>query len=787
MQSLNGQLVYSATDLVGFLECRHLFGLERAVAEGHLTRPARVDPVLDRIAQRGIEHERRFLARLPDHTTVVDIPSEIDPPSADRASDLLQRHAITVEAMQSGADVIYQAVLFDGRRLGYADFLRRVEVASDLGAWSYEVWDTKLARTARASAVLQLTMYSLLVEAIQGRCPERMHLALGGVEQRVASFRVTDFAAYYRHVVRDVEEQLSPPGTPVAATVPEPVGHCDFCAWNQTCRSQWRDNDDVSLVAGVTRQQRQRLRAAGVERRGDLAADPLALPRVDGVGREALARLQAQASIQVRGDQSTTTIAERIQPERDHDGALIPGRGLVSLPAPASGDLFFDIEGDPFFGSDEVDGIDYLFGVIEPGRLDASGVPTFHAFWSMDDGAEGHEVTTAAERRAFEGFIDLVMDRFTADPAMHVYHYAPYEPTAVKRLAGRYATREEEVDQLLRAGVFVDLYRVVRQGIRASVESYSPKRLEPLYGFCRSVDLRDAGSSIVEFETWLELGAGDRERAAALLAEITAYNRDDCLSTWQLRDWLEGERSALARELGEALPRPAAIPADEVQDSESQRAVQALVDALLEGLPDEMDMLGDAQRGRWLLGQLLWWYRREDKSSWWRYFLLRDELTDEERVEEPDALGHVTFVESWKDPAPRSRSQIYRFRYPPQDHRLRVGMKLQAVPGEGAGDVLAIDDEEHFVDLKAATRPPEATATSLIAHDFVPPAPEAREPSVARSLGDRTRDGCARPLPRDARLADAASAARRSTGRSAAAARWRDAAGRGRAVGHAVG
>ena len=167
-------------------------------------------------------------------------------------------------------------------------------------------------------------------------------------------------------------------------------------------------------------------------------------------------------------------LSERIIPARDRDGELVPNQGLLMLPEPSPGDLFFDIEGDPFFYSDEVDGIEYLFGVVEPGQLDESGNPSFHAFWSIEHGT----VTTAGERRAFEGFMDLVMDRLAADPNLHIYHYAPYEPTAVKQLAGRYGTREEEVDRLLRGGVFVDLYRAVRQGIRASVESYSIKRLE---------------------------------------------------------------------------------------------------------------------------------------------------------------------------------------------------------------------------------------------------------------------------------------------------------------------
>ena len=123
-----------------------------------------------------------------------------------------------------GAEVIYQAVLFDGRRLGYADFLRRVERASDFGPWSYEVWDTKLARHARASAVLQLCMYSDLLGGYQGLEPGEMHLALGGVMGETVSFRVADYAAYYRLVAREFEAVLS--GAPVypLATAPEPVG-----------------------------------------------------------------------------------------------------------------------------------------------------------------------------------------------------------------------------------------------------------------------------------------------------------------------------------------------------------------------------------------------------------------------------------------------------------------------------------------------------------------------------------------------------------------------------------
>ena len=717
MQQVDGRLVYSATDLVGYLECQHLANLERAAVWNHLERPERSDPVLDRIAQRGIEHEQRFLESLRDDgLAVLEIKRGDDLPYEERR---IRGRDETLVAMRDGADVIFQAVLFDGRRFGYADFLRRVETPSDLGEWSYEVWDTKLARHAKASAVLQLSLYSDMVTVMQGRQPERMHLALGGVQRETVSFRVADYAAYYRLVAREFEAFLDGGEVSSVGGTPEPVEHCHVCRWSERCRKQWRREDDLSLVAGLSSRQRRALHAIDVTTRTSLAepADPLP-DRLDGAGREALVRIQAQAEIQVRGERLEKMVSERIEPARDRAGELVPNQGLLMLPEPSPGDLFFDIEGDPFFGSEEVDGIEYLFGVIEPSHPDADGQPAFHALWSIENGT----VTTGAERRAFEEFIDLVMDRLESDPNLHIYHYAPYEPTAVKRLAGRYGTREEEVDQLLRGNVFVDLYRAVRQGIRASVESYSIKRLEPLYDFDREVDLRDAGTSIVEFETWLELGQGDEREE--LLAEIEGYNRDDCVSTLRLRDWLEGQRAELVGELGD-MPRPTVPEPEARQDSDDQKAVNELADALCAGLPDNIEELEGDERGRWLLAQLLNWHRREGKSFWWRYFYLRDELTDEERREESDALAELTFEDSWPDPRPKARSTIYRFRFPPQDHAIKLDKTPHDPETEKAvGTAVHIDDEEGVIDIRRGNNQPPPTPTSLIPFEYFQPKPK---------------------------------------------------------------
>lgn len=729
MQLIDGRLIYSATDLVGFMECAHLADLNRAVAEGHLEPPREKDAVLDRVAQRGIEHEQRFLAHLRegrDGLHVVDILEGTDQlPYRER---LERGAAATLEAMHTGADVIYQAVLMDDRRQGYADFLRRVETPSNLGAWSYEVWDTKLARHAKASAVLQLCMYSEMVAAIQGRPPVHMHLALGGVQGEEVSYRVTDYAAYYRSVVRAMEAHLDrgAPSFPVASA-PEPVEHCGICRWNRRCSGELRVADDLSLVAGLTSRQRKGLIAVDIPTRTALARVALPLPeKVQGASPSALERIHEQARVQVHGEDLGAPYFELVPLPRNRDGVITPNFGLGMLPEPSPGDLFFDIEGDPFFSSTEVDGVDYLFGVIEPGSLDEGG-PRFHAFWSIEDG----RITLAAERRAFEQFIDLVMDRLAADPAMHVYHYAPYEPTAVKRLAQRYATREAEVDALLRGRVFVDLYRAVRQGIRAAVESYSIKKMEQFYAYDRTIEMKDANTSIVEFETWLELGdssgaAAEADRAR-ILAEIEAYNRDDCVSTLRLRDWLEEQRAVLAAELattGDEITRPHEVDEQGREPSESQLATRALVERLTEGIPEERGERSAQQHGKWLLAQMLNWHAREQKAFWWRYFYLMNELTDEERREESDAIGEVTYegvVGQVK------RSLIHRLRFPPQEHKIRVDdSPHDPETGKAAGKVVAVDDAG-YIDLSLGMGRPAPTCTSLVPHDFVSafPKPEA--------------------------------------------------------------
>jgi predicted RecB family nuclease len=724
VQLIDGGPVYAATDLVGFLACAHRLALERAALAGLVDRPVRDDPTIELIAKRGLAHEQRYLAGLrAAGRSIVEISR--DGSATDVGQDLRRAADETAAALRAGSDVVYQATFFDGRWRGHADFLLRVDRPSALGDWSYEVADTKLARHATAGAVVQVCSYVEQLGRIQGLEPRELHLVLGGREARTETFRVADVMAYYRRIKAEFEAAVAAgePVYPVTASYPEPVEHCDVCRWAVHCQTQRRRDDDLSLVAGAGSRQRRALKDRGIATRRALASLPLPLiPRLDGVSGEALQRIREQARLQVEGEDEGRVTYELLDPEVDPDGELVRDRGLLVLPEPSPNDLFFDIEGDPFAFDD---GIQYLFGVLEPALEDPArpGEPAFHEIWSRD--AAG-DVTLDAERAAFERLVDLLIDRLDADPSMHVYHYAAYERTALGTLAQRHGTREEEVDRLLRAGVLVDLYRVVRQSLRASVESYSIKRLEPLYGLEREVELRSAGSSIVAFEAWLEGGTAENgEVGEEILRSIAGYNRDDVLSNLRLRDWLEARRPELEVRIGRPLPRPPRKPEAEAarELSERDRLVAELVDRLTADVPADGALRSRDQAARWLLAQLLGFHRREEKAFWWRFYHLAG-LTDDELVEEREPLGRVELVE---DLGPVGRgSRLERYRFPLQDHGIKIGRAVinpRTVEDSGThttGVVQELDELGLTLVLRRSPAQLELpTPTSLIPYDFI--------------------------------------------------------------------
>jgi uncharacterized protein len=713
LQLIDGQPVFAATDLAGFLACEYLTALERAAMADLVDRPNRNDPELDVIRRRGIQHEERYLADLrAEGRNVVEIERR---EGEERGDQVRRQAAETIAAMQNGADVVYQATFFDGRWLGYADFLLKLEDdnparASVWGPYHYEVADTKLARHVKAGAILQVCSYVEQLERIQGVRPREMRIVLGGSAREEARLRVDDYFAYYLMakqrfeavVLGTVDAPATAPIYPMPAAS-DPVAHCNVCRWAEVCEQRRRADDHLSLVAGISAHQRRALADAGITTMTALASAPAPLT-IQGASAASLERIHDQARIQVQGRGIVPPLHELILPKPGE--AIEPERGLATLPEPNAGDIFFDIEGDPYAYDD---GLDYEFGV-----LDMDG--RFQAFWSYDPDGSGN-ITPAGEQAAFEQLMDFFTDRLARYPDMHIYHYAQYEPTALKRLMGRYGTRESDVDRLLRGGVLVDLFRAVRQGVRASVESYSIKKIEPIYGFQREVELRDATSSIVEFETWLELSDSDRP-SSGILAKIELYNRDDVISTRQLRDWLEQQRLKLARLTGQDVPRPAPLsPEAPAALSDADARVAEVAAALTAGIAEDAGVpASDASaddRARWLLAQLLAFHRREAKVAFWNFFRLMD-MTHDELIDNDEALAGLdlmTISEPWRKGLRGGWYRTATYRFPPQEHDLGEHSELydpdrrQEAPDASwktwkvGAKLGAIDDAEHTVEL----------------------------------------------------------------------------------------
>jgi predicted RecB family nuclease len=677
--------VFSATDIASFLACRHTATLARAESKNEITKPFFKNLSVDLLRTLGNEHEQRYLRELAEKGGLSIIQIAVGGNRKDAVAE-------TVQALRQGVDAVYQGTFLDGQWGGRSDFLLRVNTPSALGSWSYEVVETKLARSTKATALVQLCFYSDLLARIQGTEPQWMHVVLGGtaIPER---YQVQRYIAYFRKVRGEFETAWKLG----ADTYPEPVEHCNVCSWFSMCDTRRRADDYPSLVAGISRNQRKALAEHGVSTVADLANFTLPpKPKIERIGNAALLRIREQARLQVQGRDEGWLIYELLDGVED-------GNGLAALPSPSSADMFLDLESNQYVLDQ---GLEYLIGVVTLPE-DSGGEPAYDTLWSF---------TRSEEKKAFESFIAKVMERWRRNPKMHIYHYAPYEPTAIKRLVGRHGTCVDEVDELLRAGLFVDLYRAVRQGIRASVESYSIKRLEPLYGFTRAVALRDANFALQSYEAAMALGH-DLGEIGDLLNTIEGYNRDDCFSALRLRDWLEDRRKELGAKCGRELPRPTP-QSGEPPDKLSARLqdVRAMMARLLALLPADEATWTEEHRAIRLLAQMLEWHRREEKSAWWEFFRVCS-LSDEELQEDKSALGGLELV---GEVARIKRSIVHRYRFPPQDHAIDRALEVRdPKTGKNAGECVGFDERNRMIDLKRGASSSVPHPAALIPYEIV--------------------------------------------------------------------
>ena len=544
MQRLgDGSWVISASDLAVFTSCP--WRLAR-LADEKLGKGVSVlaitDPMMDLVARLGLEHEARQLDILTSLMDVAELSYEpADPHDADTWRATIDRaRQETLDALSSDTGALFQATLYEevlpdaplpiGFQ-GFADFIVR---QGDV----WEIWDSKLARSAKDHALIQLAAYADQLERVGIALAPTVRIVLGDGVHSV--HEIQSLRPAYRALRADVMELIE-----------RRVADADPVAWRNplyapcgskkcpACSEQIPLHDDLFQIAGLRRTQRDKILTGGFDTLRDFseASRDDVRRRVSGIGAETLEGLHLQARLQVA--------------TQDNPGARpafevhSPGV-LESIPPPSPGDIFFDFEGDPTYqefaaegsaqgslspGDDPVwFGIEYLFGMwgenLNPDAPEASFLPLWAE--SFDE-----------ERAVLESFLELLEARFLAFPDMHVYHYAPYERTRLNAMAKRHRIDSPTLQALLDRHL-VDLYPIVTKSLTLGLPSYGLKALEALYfdPDTRS-GIAGGGESVVAFSDYKRAKAeGDADAAQLLKDSILHYNRIDCLSTKALRDWL---------------------------------------------------------------------------------------------------------------------------------------------------------------------------------------------------------------------------------------------------------
>ena len=659
MRKTKNGYTYSPSDLIRFMESPFASWMERFNHEKpNVYKKDTENEEKKLIAEAGDDHESAHLLSLKEHgKDVCEILKNSE------AKDK------TIAAIREKREIIFQPYFEMNGFGGYADFLKLNE------GGEYEVWDTKLARSVKPYFLVQLCCYSEMLSNLTGQLPEKVGIILGN--QNEQDFRISEHFDYYLNLKNSFLKQM---GEWNESNRPEPLAGADHRQWSGSAENWMQEQDHLSLVASLRSNQVKKFNDAGIHTVAELAVTNKT--HIKGMSDVSLANLKDQARLQVE----TRKIRERESEEtpplfetRAQSEGKAP-RGLALLPPASPLDAYFDLEGFPLMQG----GLEYLWGATHV----ESGSPEFTDWW-----AHNHE----QEEEAYIHFMDWAHTRWEKDPTMHIYHYAPYEITALKRIAGRCGKREDELDELLRNEVFIDLYKVVKQGLLVGEGSYSIKKIERLYRPARDGEVSTSMGSVVAYADWMKSEEADNWESSNLLRAIRDYNKDDCDSTWELAEWLRdlqqkhGISYTQSKKIAEKVSENS-DPEKEIALAEKKRLIEKLETMV------EANKGNDTGKISLMLQHLLEFHRREEKPGWWQLFEWND--TEHERlVEDDDCLGNL--LADGSNPSPEAKSLVFSFNYDPnQQTKIESGQNVKISGSLNSVRVYEINPFEKKVHIK---------------------------------------------------------------------------------------
>lgn len=626
MNILSDKITFSPSDLVQFFESEfssYMDHFEKMASKEALKElgvhrdPS--DPLYELIKDLGNKHEKNIINKMEKFQFIFRVETETH-------IKALQK---TDQAMRAGEEKIYQAAIKKEEIFGYVDLLVKQEGPSIFGNHYYIPYDFKIAKHPKPTALIQLCCYCDILHSLQGVLPPKFVVVTKSEEEY--AFKTKDFFAFYNffkevflHYHYHFSQDLLP--------IPEKTAQ--HWGWNIFARKRLHQLDDISLTAGIRSSHSTLLKTARIKKLSELAE--YSGDKVKNIPISTFETLKEQAKIQLTSRGKSRPDFEVLP----HTGER---KGLEMLPPSHPADVFFDMEGYPLLGSE---GLEYLYGNAIQEKSE------FICFLALN---KQEEVT------AFQKWMDWVYHRWQKNPSMHIYHYGHYETSTIKRLMGKYGTREREVDDLLRNHIFVDLHRIVIQSLRIGVFSYSLKEVENLYYGKRNTEIKTGGQSAVLFSHFLS--AGDDMQKAHFLREIKAYNQDDCVSTkklcqflWKQQDthnikYLPLEEEQKKQEYQrKGIRGECEEKAEELlkQIRQNQKEMAVSKQLPLEGEKPSLPVLDSLEEKKnylaGLLSDLLMFHIREEKPEWWDYFSRKD-MNAEQLLEDRNVIAFCRFVE----------------------------------------------------------------------------------------------------------------------------------------------
>ena len=655
MKIKKGKFFISPSDLNNFVACKYTALNEIKYHNKEIHKNA--DKANDKLwKDMGIEHEKKHFKLLKDkHKKNISIKSDLD--ENDRFDE-------TVRAIQKGYDLIYHAYLIDENFRGEADFLIKCDTPSELGDYSYEVYDTKITRNLRPRHVTQITAYSDMLGKIQKLMPEKMYLIDGSDE--LHSFKTIEYIELLNHGKKEFVKFLS--NTTKEKLYPEKCSYCNLCNWKDECDQIWEKDNYVNLVAGSNKSQIEKLKKNKVSTVEQLAKTKLIATELK-INTESFEKIKSQAQLQE--DKRLTGEDKIIFLDPDY------GKGFYKLPKPDDGDVFFDIEGFPRMDRP----FEYLHGLYykDKGKL------KFKDLWAKNHDKE-------SEKNIFIELINFFEKRFEEFPNAHIYHYASYEKRAVRELATVYSAEFPKGDivndDLLRKEKYVDLFSIANQSIRTSERDMSLKSIEKFYNFVRKADIVKADDSVVKYENWIVT------RNDKFKKDIISYNEEDCISTYHLREFLVKNKP----ESIDWFLRAEEVKKEDQEPNKYRRKVPNKLsrEEVEVDLNNRLEKKKNKTNKNFVdnLKNFIGFHWKSNKPEFWEVFD-RAEKTHLELEDDTECIANCVLIDD--KPKVTDDGFIYTYRFNDQNYKLKEGKTaFDAHQIKGLGNIYSI--EENFPD-----------------------------------------------------------------------------------------